>query len=392
MIANRAQMRKTATIGHPIRSDQIDSHRGTMTSALNTISPSQMRRILRKCITAWVVWMLLCGAGFAQGTVPPIGKGCYYDSSGDPLSGGTLGFENAGTSTASVIYSDSTLSTPATNPTPLNASGCTTTAIFLAASTYKITLKNSAGTQIWQVDNVPSYAHFGNVDLSGTAGESLTIRDVVYLGSGAQWFKADADSAGSSTDATVIGIAVATAASGAAVTVRVQGRMTGLSALVAGSAYYISGTAGAMTSTAPTRDRVLGIADSATSIILIGGQPLSIGTIISGTYDPSLSAGSNFDSFGSAVCMYSRIGIIVEVTCQATADATAASLATTEISLPVASNFAATSDAVGIGVAGALTDAISVAASIANNTVVFSWTASVTTSQTVRFTFTYKIL
>jgi hypothetical protein len=187
-------------------------------------------------------------------------------------------------------------------------------------------------------------------------------------------------------------MAVATASSGAAVTVRVFGRMTGLSGLVSGLPYYISATAGSLEGTAPTRDRLVGMADSATSLILLGGQHTPTGAIASGVYTPTLSAGSNFDSFTITACMYQRIGIIVSVTCVASGDATAASVATTEMDLPVASNFGATADAIGHGVAGVLTDAVHVQGSIANNTVVITWQASSTAAQAIRFTFTYKII
>ena len=65
--------------------------------------------------------------------------------------------------------------------------------------------------------------------------------------------------------------AISSAATG---TIRVVGYVTGLSSLTVGALYYV-GTAGAITSTAPTNRRIVGQADTATSLVLAGNPSLS---------------------------------------------------------------------------------------------------------------------
>jgi hypothetical protein len=64
-----------------------------------------------------------------------------------------------------------------------------------------------------------------------------------------------------------VGFAVAAMASAGSGTIRLSGRVTGLSSLSAGSSYYVSGTAGALTATMPSNARFVGQADSTTTLI-----------------------------------------------------------------------------------------------------------------------------
>lgn len=82
-----------------------------------------------------------------------------FDASGDPLSGGTVTFYDAGTSTKRDIYSDPELTTTLPNPVTLNSrgepesGGGSATNIYLDDSPYKIVLKDSEGATIRTVDN-----------------------------------------------------------------------------------------------------------------------------------------------------------------------------------------------------------------------------------------------
>lgn len=79
----------------------------------------------------------------------------YFDTSGNPLSGGSLTFYAAGTTTPQTVYSDSTLTTPLSNPLTLDSAGRTSTPVFLSGSaSYKILLKTSGGSTIWTADNM----------------------------------------------------------------------------------------------------------------------------------------------------------------------------------------------------------------------------------------------
>jgi hypothetical protein len=87
------------------------------------------------------------------------------------------------------------------------------------------------------------------VDISTLdAGEALTAGDVVYLkSSDGKWWKTDADA--EATSSGQVGVVVANADAEAAVQVRIRGPIadTGLTV----GPYYLSGTAGAKTATAP---------------------------------------------------------------------------------------------------------------------------------------------
>ena len=78
-----------------------------------------------------------------------------FDNNGEPLSGGLLYTYVAGTSTPQVTYTDSTQTTPNTNPIVLNARG--EAPLWLNVSLlYKFLLTDSLGNTIpgWPVDNI----------------------------------------------------------------------------------------------------------------------------------------------------------------------------------------------------------------------------------------------
>jgi len=113
----------------------------------------------------------------------------------------------------------------------------------------------------------------------GTAGETLLAGDVAYLSSGSGgktaglWYKADSANAYSST-LPVLAMVPAGITSGSSGTFRLAGAMPGLSALTLGATYYV-GTTGALTATAPTNARVVGVADTTTSLIITPNPPAS---------------------------------------------------------------------------------------------------------------------
>lgn len=90
------------------------------------------------------------------------------------------------------------------------------------------------------------------------AGESLSARDAVYLNpSDGKVYKCDADDL---TKLGFIGFARDAAATNANVAIRHDGLMTGFTSLTVGAPYYLSGTAGAITATAPTNYKLVGYA------------------------------------------------------------------------------------------------------------------------------------
>lgn len=211
----------------------------------------------------------------AQATlIPP--EYCAYNLNGEPLVGGTLTSYVAGTSTALALYTDFALTTPHSNPLTLNARGCVVA--YMQPASYRFVLRDSGGTQVYDVTIVSSPAlHTVNLDIAATAGETLGAGQLVFLADGSdsttagRWHLTDADTVSKSSGARIVGMTLAAIASGATGTVRVQGRVTGLSGLTAGAPYYASGTAGALAASPPTNRRFAGVAESASTFVLATG-------------------------------------------------------------------------------------------------------------------------
>lgn len=212
------------------------------------------------------------------GTIAPFPKHQFFDNVGAPAAGYKLFTYAAGTTTKTATYTDVDLTSANTNPIVLDSAGrCT---IYLSATSYKFVLAPSTDTDpptsaIWTQDNVAQVPTTNvDLDVAITAGENLAQNDCAYLSAGdggrvaGRWYKTDADLTYASSGARSVGIVLADVLSAASGTVRVGGRVTGLSALTAGAVYYVSATAGALTSTAPTNERAVGVADSTTSLVL----------------------------------------------------------------------------------------------------------------------------
>jgi hypothetical protein len=179
--------------------------------------------------------------------------------------------------------------------------------------------QDAGGAAIRTQDNVSAIpTSSNNVDVIGVAGQPITAGQVVYLADGSvggtvagQWYKADSASTATSVFPQ-IGIALANVAAGSSVSIRQQGQATGLSSLVVGSTYYV-GTAGALTATAPANRRVVGVADTTTSLV-VGDNAFS--DYVEGSWTPRLTFG------GASVGMtysvqsgsYIKIGRLVHVT------------------------------------------------------------------------------
>lgn len=223
-----------------------------------------------------------------SGTTIPAIPPTYFTDAGAPAAGYKLFTYQAGSSTKLATYTDVGLTVANANPIVLDAAGRAT--IFLSPASYKFVFTSPTDTDpptspIWTRDNV-SAIPVTNVDLDipGTAGEDLSAGNVVYLSAGdggnsaGRWYKADADLTYASTTANAIGMMPADLASGVSGSIRLIGRMTGLSGLTAGTLYYVSATAGALTSSAPTNARPVAVADSTTSVVLSQWIPVPTAT------------------------------------------------------------------------------------------------------------------
>lgn len=240
----------------------------------------------------------------ASGTLAPQAWFTGLDNNGAPVANGKLFTYAAGTTTKLATYSDVALTTPNANPIILDAGGRAT--IFLSSgSSYKFVLSPSTDTDpptnpIRTQDNISAIpASSANLDVQGGAGEAISAGQGVYLsdGSGGKtaglWYLWDADFPYANT-IPEIGMATAAIASLSTGTIRLGGQVTGLTGLTVGTTYYVSATAGALTATAPTNARFVGVADSTTSLVLSPNPSRSL-------VDPSIVCGRLTATTGLAV-------------------------------------------------------------------------------------------
>lgn len=109
---------------------------------------------------------------------------------------------------------------------------------------------------------------FEKVVVAGTAGETLVAGNLVYLkSSDNRWWLTDADTA-STVENVILGISQGAGTAGGAVTggVLTSGIDSNQSGLSASTIYYASNTAGALSSSAGTKEVTIGISLSTTSI------------------------------------------------------------------------------------------------------------------------------
>lgn len=223
------------------------------------------------------------------GTLSPWVGAQFFDNNGDPAAGWQLFTYAAGTATKQATYQDADLSSANTNPIILDAAGrCT---VFLDSLAYKFVFTNDEDTDpptspVWTIDNVNAVPPLDTtLDVTGTAGETLAVGDVIYLSDGGgsrtagYWYLGDANNDYSSSAVPAFGFAISTAAPSGSVIVRLMGRVTGLSSLIAGTQYYMSSSPGALTSTPPANARQVGVADTATSLVIWPGQPFATESI-----------------------------------------------------------------------------------------------------------------
>lgn len=109
-----------------------------------------------------------------------------------------------------------------------------------------------------------------------TAGETISAGNLVFFQTSDQeWYQADADTA-AEVNGVQLGIALGSGTDGVSITggVQISGVYT-TTGLTAGDTYYASNTAGAITNSAGTTNRVIGVALSTTKLLLIPTNPQS---------------------------------------------------------------------------------------------------------------------
>ena len=226
----------------------------------------------------------------ATGTVIPSPVFTGIDSNGDPFSGGKLHTYAAGTTTNQATYSNVDLTSANANPIVLDSAGRATIFTAVGAS-FKYVLKDADDVTIWTADNINAVpVSTATLDVTVTAGETLTALDAVYISQGdgsktaGRAYKTDADTDYSSSSSVVVGLLPADITNGGTGSVRMGGALSGYSGLTGGAKQYVSATPGGITATAPTNVRLIGQASDSTTIVLVPVPTLiNASNIIGGT-------------------------------------------------------------------------------------------------------------
>lgn len=101
-----------------------------------------------------------------------------------------------------------------------------------------------------------------------TLGETISVNDVVYFkGADSRWWKADADLT-ATFDELELGISKTAGAAAASATIARSGPVSGFVGLTSGSKYYLSNTAGGISTSAGTNSVYIGTALSTTVLLL----------------------------------------------------------------------------------------------------------------------------
>src|SRR3990167_389622 len=106
--------------------------------------------------------------------IAPFPKVQFFDSNGDPLTGGLLYTYTVGTTTPQATYADNTgdVGSLNTNPVVLDSRG-EANVWLLTSANYKFVLKTAAGATIWTVDGL-GYA--------SPTFEDVTVTDTLTVG------------------------------------------------------------------------------------------------------------------------------------------------------------------------------------------------------------------
>ena len=220
------------------------------------------------------------------GTLTPTPYQTVLDGDGVAVSGALINTYDAGTTDRATTYTTSDLSVANANPIVADSAG-RYVAYLAAGANLRFIITTSADVTIDDQDNVQAVPGAAvNLDVEGTVGEAVTAGQVLYLSSAAEaspltaglWYLTDADAAPTSTTPQSLGVAVSAIAINTAGTIRLAGLVTSAGAVVVGTTYYVSATAGAITASAPTLSRQVGVATT-TSTLLLAATTAVVGAL-----------------------------------------------------------------------------------------------------------------
>lgn len=180
----------------------------------------------------------------------------------------------SGSSTPYPVYLDADLQTEAANPLVADSSG-RFAPFWLGPVTYRMTMTDTNGATIGAaVDGIANQnVEAPSAQVDGTYDETISAGETLYLSAGSpgvtagRWGKGDA-STGYSSTFPQMGMALEDGVAGESHRIMLSGEVTVAGPLVAGATYYVSETAGAVTTTPPGNLRVFGQALSTTRFLV----------------------------------------------------------------------------------------------------------------------------
>jgi len=116
-----------------------------------------------------------------------------------------------------------------------------------------------------------------------------------------------------------------------------------------------------------------------------------VAVITSGVYTPTLTNTTNLSGSTAYQLQYSRVGDVVSVSGRVGVDPSATGACLLGVSLPVASNFAASDDCGGVGASGN-SDMAAIYGDASGDTALVSWVASDTSDHSMWVNFSYRVL
>lgn len=236
-----------------------------------------------------------------SGVISPNPKFLGTDNNNEPVVGGKLFTYISGTTTKQTTYNSSVISPGNANSNPVVMDSAGRATVFLDPTlAYKFVFSPSTDTDppvspYWTVDGI-SESVTTNLEVTGTAGETIAVGEHVYLSDGTggltagRWYLTDADLAYKSSSAAALGVSLSALSAGQSGLIRTDGIYDAASGLSAGSIYYLSGTAGAITSAVPsTNARIVAQAYSSTAFKILYQSSSTAATFVSGVAGENLT-------------------------------------------------------------------------------------------------------
>lgn len=215
----------------------------------------------------------------------PVAKQQFFTDEGVIAAGYQLFTYAAGTDDKLATYTDVDGNVANENPIELDGAGRVPSGFFLLPAAYKYILappddSDPPTDPVWTQDDIIAPAPFSvAVVTEGTAGENIGPNMPVYLSQGdgsrtaGRWYKMDADFAYASSAVVKSGWVVELITTGNIGSIQESGEVPSGTLVVPGTVYYASATAGSITATAPVNQRKVGVANSASTLMIGVEQP-----------------------------------------------------------------------------------------------------------------------